>query len=105
MCALADPGMGEPGGRPLDQNRGFLLFKYLTFGPFLYENRRKTFSCRGLRPNPPQGALSLDPAIGALPQTSVISWRSTRSPWYVPLPFDKSWIRPCICGFVRGSYS
>ena len=37
---------------PSTKNRGFRLCKYLTFGPFLYENRRKAFSFRGFAPLP-----------------------------------------------------
>ena len=69
----------------MDQNRVF-LFKYLTFDPFLYENRRKAFS---FSPGPHQG---LCPSI-PLPQAPVIGSRSTPSPR--SSSFGKSWMRPC----------
>ena len=65
---------------PSTKNRGFLLFKYLSFGLFWYENRRKAFS---KVPDPHQGLCSWT-SLGALPQTTIIGSRSTRSPWSAP---------------------
>jgi len=71
--------MGGQGVRPppIDQNLGlataarlrhgdnFSLFKSLTFGHFLCKNVQKAFSFKGgSPPDPPPGALPLDPAGG-----------------------------------------
>jgi len=65
---LADPDMGGQAGCPHGKNRGFLLFKYLTFGPFCMEIDEKHSALWGFAPDPIPGALSLDPAGGSAPR-------------------------------------
>jgi len=55
--------------------------KSLTCGHFLYKNVQKAFSFRPASPpDPPPGALPLDPAAGSAPDPRL----GSRSPWSLP---------------------